>query len=384
MKILNLLFLLSSSMLFSQTKITRVLWNKVENKPIEYATIKETENYTISNENGVFEFEETTSKITIQSLVFEKLNIDFDFLRKNDTIFMKPLIYQLDEIIISKDGLYKKMLKTVLTDYALEPHKEEFFLRAVIRKNNELFKIVDFSGLVEKKSLFDTKSKPMPKKNYKVQINNIRKVGIENRNVDFEMFSFKTFFTYLIRLSFSPDDFNISYEVSANKSFTKVILEPKVKTKTFYKGYYVLSEDNTFREANITYINKSSTFENIRKTKYRTTFMNWKSNFERNQKSNKLQINKATIKAKTELITGEIRDIYDVNYIYYARPINKLVKVKNTDNLNIDMFELKGKYDFEYWKNHKILTLTNEMQEFINKVNSSGKNSDFKTKTNIN
>ncbi|MFT5214198.1 MAG: hypothetical protein ACI9WV_001927, partial [Patiriisocius sp.] len=31
----------------------------------------------------------------------------------------------------------------------------------------------------------------------------------------------------------------------------------------------------------------------------------------------------------------------------------------------------------------EILTLTDEMQEFINMVNSSGKNSDFKTKTNM-
>ena len=47
------------------------------------------------------------------------------------------------------------------------------------------------------------------------------------------------------------------------------------------------------------------------------------------------------------------------------------------------MFDLNIKYDPEYWKNNEILPLTNEMQEFINKVNSSGKNSDFRTKTNI-
>lgn len=47
------------------------------------------------------------------------------------------------------------------------------------------------------------------------------------------------------------------------------------------------------------------------------------------------------------------------------------------------MFDLDGDHNLEYWKNHEILTLTNERNEFINKVNASGKNSEFKTKTNI-
>ena len=48
------------------------------------------------------------------------------------------------------------------------------------------------------------------------------------------------------------------------------------------------------------------------------------------------------------------------------------------------MFDLKGKYNQDYWENHDVLTLTKEMQEFISKINESGKNSDFRTKKYIN
>ncbi|AUC79283.1 hypothetical protein CW736_07750 [Nonlabens sp. MB-3u-79] len=378
-----LIFLISSNFLFGQESALNILWDKEDNKPISYATIKGLENYTISNEDGVFEFQKTNGKISIQSVVYETLDVDFMYLKANDTIFMKPLTYELDEIVLSKGGLYTQMLKTVLTDYALEPHKEKFFLRAVIKKNNEFYKIVDFSGIVEKQALFDTRSKPMPKKNYKVHIENIRKVGIENRNIDFALFSFKEFFTNIIRIAFNREEFNISYETSLEKSSSKIILNPIDSEKFLYSGYYILNEDNTFKEADVTYSNQNANFENIRNAKYRTILSNWKSSFERNTITNKIQLNKATLKGKTEVYEEQVKDIFDWSYVYYSIPIDNTEKIKNNINLNRDMFDLKGEYNAEYWKNQDILYLTDKMQEFINKVNSTGKNSDFKTKTNM-
>ncbi len=379
-----MVFLLGLNFIFGQESSRNVLWNKIENIPIPYATIKGLENYSISNENGVFEFQKTTSRITIQSFVYETLEIDYTFLKENDTIFMKPLTYELDEVVISKDGLYTQMLKTVLTDYALEPHKEKFFLRAIIRKNNELYKIVDFSGLVEKQALFDTKSKPMPKNNYKVQIENIRKVGIEDRDIDFRLFSFEEFLTNVIRIAFNKDQFNIAYESTTDKVSKKITLKPKDIDKIKTQGFYILNDDNTFKEANVIYDNKNAEFEKLGKSKYRTVFSNWKSEFERNSQIDKYQLSKAILNGKTEVYEESESYIFNFSYIYYAEPIDNSTEVKNNINLSKDMFDLKGEYKQEYWKNIEILTLTKEMQEFINKVNTSGKNSDFRTKTNIN
>ena len=372
------------NLLFAQGFSENVLWDKVENIPISYATIKGLENYAISNEEGIFQFQKIDGKITIQSVVYETLETDFEFLKANDTIFMKPLTYELDEVVLSKDGLYTQMLKTVLTNYALEPHKEKFFLRAVIRKNNELYKIVDFSGLIEKQVLFDTRLKPMPKKNYKVQIENIRKIGIEDRDIDFSLFGFKEFLTNIIKIAFNKEEFNITKESTTNKDSKKLTLKAKDNEKVKIQGYYILNTDNTFKEADIIYDNKNAAFEKVAKSKYRTIFSNWKSNFERNVLTNKLQLTKATLKGKTEVY--EESENYDFNwsYLYYAIPVDHTTEVKNNINLNKDMFDLKGEYSQEYWKNHEILTLTKEMQEFINRVHKSGKNSDFRTKTNIN
>ena len=112
--------------------------------------------------------------------------------------------------------------------------------------------------------------------------------------------------------------------------------------------------------------------------------MNWKSNFERNTNTGKLQLHKGKIIAELELIRNDTTEIYEFTYIYNSKPLDKNIAIKNNINLKKDMFKLKSDYNQKYWENHEILTLTNEMQEFINIVNTMGKNSDFKTKTNMN
>ena len=379
--VITLLFNLSLS--FSQVR-TNILWDKAANAPVVYATIKGNEHYAISNEEGVFELEQMNGNITIQSVVYETLETDVNFLKANDTIFMIPLTYKLDEVVLSEESLYTKMLKSVPTDYALQPHKEEFFLRAIIRKDNALYKIIDFSGRVERQQLFSTASQPMPKKNYKVQINNIRKAGLDEKDIDILMFSFKDFFTYLIRLSFSKNDFNIIYETSTEYDSRRVSLRPKHKDKAWFEGYFLVNPDNTFNEADITYFNKSLTYKNTNNAKYRTRQMNWKSNFLRNPQNNKLQLHKGKITALLELVKNNTTENYEFTYIYNSRPIANAVTVKNNINLNKDMFKLKKDYDQRYWANHEVLRLTTEMQEFINQINAMGKNSNFKTKTNMN
>lgn len=369
---------------YAQNTTTHILWDKINNKPIQYATIKTNKDYSISNENGVFEVNETKGKIFIQNIAYKKLGIDYEFLKQTDTVFMNPNLYELDEVtILNIEDKYNKMLKTILSDYALEPHQEKFYLRAIVRKNGGLYKIVDFSGFVEKKALFSTRSKPMPKKNYTIQIENIRKAGKENRSVDFEMLSFKYFFNHIVSMYLSPKIYDLSYKITDNNNLSKILLTPKDSTKTFSRGQYILNDDNTFNQVEIEFNNQNASFQNVGDVKFRTIHLYTKTNFERNPLNEKIQLNKALHKAKTEVYDeNRNKDVFEVSYIFYASP-SKEKDLKNNVNLKKDIFDLKGKYDEDYWKNNDILPLTTEMQEFINEVNSSGKNSDFKTKTNI-
>jgi hypothetical protein len=72
------------------------------------------------------------------------------------------------------------------------------------------------------------------------------------------MVSFREFFSYLITLSFSDKGFKISYEDTKNEDFTKIILEAKEKSEIYNNGYYILDEDDNFKEANVTWTNNSS------------------------------------------------------------------------------------------------------------------------------
>jgi len=175
----------------------------------------------------------------------------------------------------------------------------------------------------------------------------------------------------------------LSYEVTDDNDLSKIILTPKDPIQTFSRGQYILNDDNTFNEVEIEFNNQNASFQNVGNVKFRTVYLYTKTNFERNPLNEKIQLNKAIHKAKTEVYDEkDNKDIFEVNYIFYANPvINK--DLKNNVNLKKDIFELNGRYDEDYWKNNDKLPLTTEMQEFINEVNSSGKNSDFKTKTNI-
>jgi len=297
---------------------------------------------------------------------------------------MKSAVYELDEIVIDKNERFNKMRQTIKTDYALEPHQEKFFLRAVIKRNNAFYKIVDFSGYLQKKTLFGTTSNAAPKKNYTVQIENTRKVGFEHKEFDFEFFSFNIFFEVIASVYLAPEIYNYSYETSVDDKFTKILAIPKDKDKVKRQGYYFVDNaDNTFNEAYIVSKSPDAEFTKIRDFKYRTIFFEVKSNFARNEKTNKHQINLSVLKATTEVFKNNERDEFTITYIYYANPTNTEMKLKNNVNLKTDMFELRGKYDAKYWEENQILPLTAEMQEFINKVNSSNEKSDFKSKSNM-
>lgn len=380
----SILLLFCCKISVAQNTNDKILWNKSENIPVPYATIKSDQTYTVSNEKGYFAIDFKSGKLLIQNLSYQSLEIDADFFKNNDTIFMKSVAYELDEIVIDKNERFKKMIQTIPLEYALQPPQEKFFLRAIIKKNKEFYKIVDFSGYLEKQVLFDTRSKPMPKKNYTVQIENTRKAGFEFKDYDFELFSFNTFLKAIASMYLAPEIYNYSYETSEDDKFTKISATAKDKNKVKTQGYYFVDNaDNTFSEAYI--LNKSgdAAFTKLRDLKYRTIFYELKSNFARNDKTNKHQLNLSVLKSSTEVFRNEVRDEFEVTYIYYANPTNTEMKLKNNINLNTDMFELRGKYDAKYWEENQILPLTPEMQEFINKVNSANEKSDFKSKSNM-
>jgi len=223
-----------------------------------------------------------------------------------------------------------------------------------------------------------------PKRNYIVQIDNIRKAGYENKIYEFELFSFETFLNRIASIYLSPKTYDLSSKKTNDDNYSKIIASPKDIKETKTEGYYIVdNDDSTFNEVYV--INKDDHTEFIEKKdiKSRTMLFELKSNFKRNEKTNKHQLNLSVLKYHTEVISNAKSDYFEITYIFHAKHVSNDMRLKNNVNLNKDMFELNGVYNSEFWKNNETLQLTNEMQDFINMVNSSNTKSDFRTKTNI-
>lgn len=362
----------------------KIIWDKLNNMPVPYTTVTVSDSHSVSNENGYFYIDVKEGKFLFQNPTYEDIEVDYDFYKKHDTIFMNPKVYVLEEVVVVANNKIKTMLQNILTQYALQPHQESFFLRAIIKKNNEYYKIVDFSGVLEKKTLFNTKSKPMPKNNYGIQVENMRKVGMENKSVDFEMLSFESFLNSISSTYMNPSLFDLKYEKTDDAKFTKIILTPKNPDSNKTKGYYyVNNDDNTFNEVYMTAEDNNVEFNTKKDIKYRTTTFETKSNFKKNLNTQKYQLNLSVLKYNTEVISKEKKDDFEVTYIYYAYPLKNKSNIKSNINIKKDMFDLNVKYDENYWMNQEILPLTSEMQEFVDKMVATERNPNFRPKTNI-
>jgi hypothetical protein len=389
MKIKNLIFIcvvIFTFSVYSQSTYKKTVWDEECDCAVKYATINSDVNdYVISNEEGVFTFKTNNDYATIRMLGYKVKKINLKDVT-NDTIYLKPKLYELEEVVIVSDGYFKSMIKSIPKNYALQPHTEKFYLRAILKRNNQIIKAIDLSGKVRKETLFNTMSVPMPKKNYTVQVENIRKAGKIFRDYDFTIINFKNFFDLHSSFYISPENFNIEYKSLKDNSYTKVIaIQKEKKTTSNQKGYFfVNNKTKNFEQANI-FTEFFDGFVKIDKNlKNRTVFYDVTSDFTKNPFNNKLQINKCKINIQVEILNKDKLDKFDLSFIYFANPIKTNPKIKNNVKQNKDIFDLKFKYDEKYWQKQEKLPLTKEMQEFINEINSKGKYSDFKTKTNIN
>ena len=221
-----LLSILTCSLIaHGQEKKKNLVWDKEKNIPIEFATIKGNTSYLLGNKEGYFDYS-TAEDLKIQNISHKTLKLTNLELSKNDTIFLMPKSFEPEEVIISKESLFKKMLKTIASDYALEPHTKKFYLRVVVNRNNQLYKIIDFSGIVEKLTLFGTLNIPFTKKKITVKLDNVRKVGIENKEIDYELYNFNNIFKEIATIYMSPEYYNFTAEISDDKLNRKIITNP--------------------------------------------------------------------------------------------------------------------------------------------------------------
>lgn len=364
-----IIIVLTHTKLAGQIKINSIILDSETKTPIELVTINDEKDYAITNKDGRFNFFTEQDSITIRIIGYETINdVTSNFISK-DTILLKPKPFILEEVTISSENFFNKMAKKVLTDYAILPHKERFFLRALLKRNNEIQKLIDINGFLERKTLYDTDKVPMPKRNYKVQISGLRKAEISSNEYDFEMYDLKGFLNFIASNKMPPSEFDFEYKTNKDFTYTKVIANPKSENNKT-KGYYIVDRKSyNFDEFYANYSNPEAYYIEKKNFKYRLTDYTLTATFQKNSLNGKKQLKQAKVEQKIEVATNHSTDTLNMSYHFIAFPIPNSQEIKNNTKLTKNIFKISGKYNPQNWNKQETLLITEEIQNFIKKAN---------------
>ena len=215
------LFFLLSFIGFSQQTIDAVIVDGADNVPLEFVGVYNSKDHTITNEDGRFQFSSLLDSIIIYRVGYDKLSTTFQ--KVKDTIFLNKSVLELNEVTVTNEKtLWQKVGDSIRSNYPIYPYKEKFLLRGVLRYNGKITRIQDLQGKLERRTLLYTKEIDPDKKDFKVELTNMRKVGlVKDENEVY--FIFETF--YQLFMNFTPmnatgDAFNLTEATFNNGSKT--------------------------------------------------------------------------------------------------------------------------------------------------------------------
>ncbi len=367
---LFLFIILFLSKSYSQNQLEGLILDQDTKKPIEYADVFNNKDFTSSNADGKFIFKSKQDSIRIHILGYDPVATTFQEL-KSDTIYLTNRFEVLEEIVLSPANLLNPVLKNIHENYPFEAFTESFFLRSVLRKDGEIVKLQDLSGSINRKTLLSTSTNPMPKKNYEVHVENMRKAGVEENVIYFELYSFEQFLTAIIAIAIDQKQFDFVETKSEKDNLVKYEFSPNSGNNSNTAGHYLVNTtDNAFNEFYSLDINKKAKFRERRGVKDRTTHYELLVNFKKNMDLGKYFIDKAKLKAMVEVREKDKSPIfYDVEYLWLANPtINQ--KMDRKVSLSKDIFKLNATYDKDFWNGQNMLLLTEEMEKFLDSLNN--------------
>ena len=375
MKAVICIALVCSQCVVAQHTTSKYLLDKDTKAPLRAATIHNANDYTITNDDGLFVFYSANDSITIKMLGYETLKTTFKALsRTKDTLYLTPKPFQLDEVTLSNKNILQEAYNHATTNYPMEPFAEDFFLRCVLKRNGELLKIEDFSGRIKRDKLLGVK------KNFTFQLLNMRKFGIEKKGMradDFDIPSLNDVFQWWSNILFlDSKEYRFSGLKVIDETHQQVIHTPKNEEDDKSSiGHFIINTDDYAVKERIHKINPKI-IHKIPYTKkpfikYRTIDYFYKEKCEKDAKKGKYFIANAIVNAKVEGYVGEERIVYDVSFeLIVTHPFSDLSTFKANVNGKKELFKLEVPYNKEFWETQNQLPLTNEMRNFINKTHN--------------
>lgn len=380
------LFFLLSFIGFSQQTIDAVIVDGADNVPLEFVGVYNSKDHTISNEDGRFQFSSLLDSITIYRVGYDKLSTTFQ--KVKDTIFLNKSVLELNEVTVTNEKtLWQKVGDSIRSNYPIYPYKEKFLLRGVLRYNGEITRIQDLQGKLERRTLLYTKEIDPDKKDFKVELTNMRKVGlVKDENEVY--FIFETF--YQLFMNFTPmnatgDAFDLTEATFNNGSKTNLSFhtKPEIENEEVNGHYIINNNDHAIERIYMAINNKDNPYKKDGNIRFRTVSVEKEMSLSKSSITNKYYIATAKYDVKVEVTDDKnsYTSFYDVSFILTTSNHEGDFPVKKNVSTSKDLFKIKYPYDQRYWNAQNQLLLTEEMLNFIDKVQDP--NNEFKVRSNI-
>ena len=108
---------------------------------------------------------------------YEEIKTTFDQVQDTTYLIAKP--FELAEIVLSnEDSLFDKIRKQIAENYPVEEFSEKFFIRSMLRYNDQITRIQDIQGKLKRRTLLYPNDMEPKKKDFIFEVQNMRKIGL--------------------------------------------------------------------------------------------------------------------------------------------------------------------------------------------------------------
>ena len=377
---------LFSTLLYSQNELRGIVVDSLDNSPLEFVGVYNKNDHTMTNSDGRFQFSTSSDTIIIYRPGYDKIISTFK--KTRDTIFLNKSVLELNEVTVTNEKtLWQKVKDSIDSNYPLYPYKEKFLLRGVLRYNGEITRIQDIQGKLERRTLLYTKDIEPDDKDFTVEMTNMRKVGLvlDENEIYFKFDSFHGLFMNLIPVNATGDDFNLIEATFDNGKKVKLSFQskPSIENENFTGHYIINTENNAIERFNLVVEFKNNPFSEDKESRYRTISYDKEISLTKSNKNQKYFIASSKYHAIVEQTNknNSFTSYYDVSFILTTSENEGDFNVKKNVSASKDLFKINYSYDQRYWNAQNQLLLTEEMLDFIEKVQDP--NNEFKVRSNI-
>ena len=373
-----LVFSLIQVVVAQNLKISKkVIADKITKMPLPYVNVFNGVDATVSNSEGLFSFVSNKNKIDFSFVGYESFETTFEAISKQDTVFLQSKAINLEEVVVGDMLPYmKKVFQNIPKNYQITPYTENFFLRNVLKRGNEIERLQDIYGKGSRSAMFTNSDKII----FSIEVLNMRKTGVLAKSdaIYFKLPDFNEFNGMLIP---PLDSKYVAFreEKVADTSFKKINFEGKGsdvpgQNKT---GYFIINKaDYAIVEYFISMYDepeKGSYHETpfLSKHQYRTMKYDKTVRFSKSAINNKYYLSSANLDCQLEVLADKKIDktfYYNLSMEYFTSKSFTNETINSNFSVDKEIFKAKFQYSDEFWKNQNQLPLTKDLKDFLTTV----------------